>query len=574
VIRPADAWVLIAALAGFVLYGLHRARQTHDLSGFLVANRAMPWPIVALSVMATQASAVTFMATPGQGYTAGLSFVQFYLGLPLAMVILCATLVPLYQRLRVSTAYEFLEKRFDGKTRTLAAGLFLIQRGLSAGVTLYAPALVLAVILGWDVRLTCLLLGALVVGTIVVGGSRAVAGAQALQFTIILGTLALTFVLVLRSLPAGMGLTDALSVAGAAGRMHALDLTFDPASRYNLWAGLIGGCFLQLSYFGTDQSQVGRILTASSTRESRLGLLVNGLVKVPMQLVIVLLGVLVFVAYRFEPAPVFFNTAEVARVESGPRAGEWRAAAGDWREARAELASASAAEVAARRMGDATGTAAAHVRVASTSALAEAARGRAIAVLSADHPDANTNDTNYVFLVYVLSHLPVGVVGLVLAAIFAASMNSSMSEMNALASTTVVDVVQRFPQRWSESALLGWSRGATLFWCLFAVGFSQLTARLGSLVEAVNIMGSLFYGTILGIFLTAFFVKRAGGTAVFVGAIVGEAAVIACWKLTPISFLWWNAVGCLVTMMVAAGLAGAFPARHAPGDRTASDATA
>src|SRR5262245_25187083 len=313
----------------------------------------MSWPVVAFSVMATQASAVTFMATPGQGYVGGLSFVQFYFGLPLAMVVLCATLVPLYQRLRVHTAYEFLEQRFDGKTRTLAAALFLLQRGLAAGITLYAPALVLSVILGWDVGLTCALLGALVVGTIVLGGSRAVSHAHALQFSVLLGTLALTFALVLRALPHGLVLADALAVAGQAGKLQAVDRSFDPASRYNLWAGLLGGFFLQLSYFGTDQSQVGRILTAGSARASKLGLLVNGLVKVPMQFFILLLGVLVFVAYRFEPAPVFFNPAEAAKAAAGPHGPEWREAERQWNSARAELAQALRAGRVAKREGDA-----------------------------------------------------------------------------------------------------------------------------------------------------------------------------------------------------------------------------
>ena len=558
-IRSGDAWVLVASLVALVVYGLVRARSTRDLSGFLVAGRSMAWPMVALSVMATQASAVTFMATPGQGYVGGLSFVQFYFGLPVAMVVLCATLVPLYQRLRVRTAYEFLEQRFDGKTRTLASTLFLIQRGLAAGLTIYAPALVLSVILGWDVGLTCALLGALVVGTIVLGGSKAVASAHALQFSIIMGTMALAFVLVLRALPHGMGLGDALTLAGAAGKLHAVDTSFDPASRYNLWAGLLGGFFLQLSYFGTDQSQVGRILTASSSRESKLGLLLNGLVKVPMQFAILLLGVLVFVAYQFEQAPVFFNHAEVAKAEAGPHAAEWRAAERDWNAARRELALANVAALAASRAGDASEAVVAREQTRAADASATAARGRALAALRSTDPNANTNDTNYIFLTYVLSHLPVGVVGLVLAAIFAASMNSSMSELNALASTSVVDVVQRLPWRVGEAALLGWSRGATLFWTVFAVAFAQFAGRLGSLVEAVNVMGSLFYGAILGIFLTAFMVKRAGGTAVFIAALVGEAAVVACWRLTTMSFLWWNLVGCVLTVSVAALLATVFP---------------
>ena len=563
-IRPFDAAVLVVALAALVIWGFFRARATRDLAGFLVAGHSLPWPVVAFSVMATQASAVTFMATPGQGYVGGLSFVQFYFGLPLAMVVLCATLVPVFQRLRVNTAYEFLEQRFDGKTRTLAAGLFLVQRGLAAGITLYAPALVLSVILGWDIGWTCALLGALVVTTIVLGGAKAVAHAHALQFSIILGTLALTFVLVLRGLPRGMGLPDALVVAGAAGRLAAVDPSFDPASRYNLWAGLLGGFFLQLSYFGTDQSQVGRFLAGRSARESKLGLLFNGLVKVPMQFFILLLGVLVFVAYRFEPAPVFFNPAEAARAASGPFADDWRASEHAWDAARADLARALREETAARRAGDAAAERDAHARALAADVASNAARNRALAVIAATHPDANTNDTNYIFLRYVLTHLPAGVVGLVLAAIFAAAMNSSMSELNALASTTVVDVVERLRPGADERTLLAWSRLATLFWVVFAVAFAQFAARLGSLVEAVNIMGSLFYGAILGIFLTALFVKRAGGHAVFIAALLGEAAVIACWKLTSFSFLWWNLIGCVLTVAVAALIAPAFRTTSSP----------
>jgi Na+/proline symporter len=542
---------MIAALLCFVIYGLWRGRQARDLPQFLVAGRSMPWPMVALSVMATQASAVTFLATPGQGYVAGLSFIQFYFGLPLAMVALCATLVPFYQRFRVYTAYEFLERRFDGKTRTLAAALFLIQRGLSAGVTLYAPALVLSVVLGWGVGAVSALIGALVIGVITLGGSRAVSHSHALQFSIIIATMVVAFAVVVRSLPGGLGLGGALEVAGRAGKLDAVDLRFDPASRYNLWAGLIGGFFLQLSYFGADQSQVGRILTAHSSRQSRLGLLFNGLVKVPMQFFILLLGVLVFVFYQFRPAPVFFDPAGTARAAHGPHAREWQAAEADWNTSRGVLALALDRARRARAGGDAAAERAARLEARGADSSATAARTRAIAVLGATDPKASRNDTNYVFLRFVLDHLPAGLVGLVLAAIFAASMNVSSSELTSLATTTVIDVVQRLPRAWDERALLLWSRGATVFWTLFAVGFAQLAGRLGSLVEAVNILGSLFYGTILGIFLTAILVRRAHGTAVFVAAIVAEAAVIACWKLTPISFLWYNAVGCGITMGLA-----------------------
>jgi Na+/proline symporter len=402
-----------------------------------------------------------------------------------------------------------------------------------------------------------------VVTTIVLGGSRAVAHAHALQFSIILGTLAVTFVLVLRGLPQGMGLQDALVVAGASGRLAAVDPTFAPDSRYNLWAGLLGGFFLQLSYFGTDQSQVGRFLTGRSARESKLGLLFNGLVKVPMQFFILLLGVLVFVAYRFEPAPVFFNPAESARAAAGAHAEEWSAAERAWESSRAELARSLRAEHEARRAGDAAAERDAHARALAADVAASAARARAVAAIQATDPDANTNDTNYIFLRYVLTHLPLGMVGLVLAAIFAAAMNSSMSELNALASTTVVDVVERLRPAAGERELLAWSRFATLFWVVFAVLFAQFAARLGSLVEAVNIIGSLFYGAILGIFLAALFVKRAGGHAVFIAALLGEVAVIVCWKFTPLSFLWWNLIGCVLTVAVAALLAPAFPARKA-----------
>jgi len=563
-IRPADLAVLAVSLAALVAFGLWRARHTRDLPEFLVAGRSLPWPMVALSVMATQASAVTFMATPGQGYVGGLSFVQFYFGLPVAMVVLCATLVPLYQRLQIHTAYEYLEQRFDGKTRTLAAALFLVQRGLAAGITLYAPALVLSVMLGWDTGRTCMLLGALVVGTIVVGGSKAVAHAHALQFCIIMGAMVVAFVLVLRELPEGLGLGGALAVAGTSGKMQALDPHFDPASRYNLWAGLLGGFFLQLSYFGTDQSQVGRILTAGSARESRLGLLFNGIFKVPMQFFILLLGVLVFVAYQFEPAPVFFDAAGAAKAAAGPYAVQWRAAEADWRSASADRARALLAERAAKQAGDEAAEVSARGRAHAAAATASAARTRALAVLKSTDPAANTNDTNHIFLHYVLTHLPVGVVGLVLAAIFAAAMNSTMSELNALASTTVVDVVKRLPWRLDDRALLGWSRGATLFWTVFAVGFAQFAGRLGSLVEAVNIMGSLFYGTILGIFATGFLVKRAGGHAVFAAALVGEAVVLLCWRFTPLSFLWWNLIGCVCTVGLAAAMARTFPADARP----------
>jgi Na+/proline symporter len=563
-VRALDAAVLVVSLALFVAYGLWRGRSTRDLGGFLVAGRQLPWPVIALSVMATQASAVTFLATPGQGYVGGLSFVQFYFGLPLAMVVLCVTAVPLYQRLRVSTAYEFLERRFDGNVRSLAAGLFLLQRGLAAGITLYAPAIVLSVALRWDVGTTALLLGVLVVGVTTLGGARAIGQAHALQFTIIMGAMALAFALALRQLPHGVGGADAIAVAGSFGKLNAVDLHFDPRGRYNLWAGLLGGLFLQLSYFGTDQSQVGRYLAAESTAASRMGLLFNGLFKVPMQFAILLLGVLVFVVHQFQPAPLFFDPAGVAKARAGAHASAWTALEARHAALAGERADALRVWVAARRSGEGGAAERALERARAATAADGAVRDSALAVLRATDAGANTNDTNFVFLQFVLSRLPLGVVGLVLAAIFAASMNSTSSEIHALTATTIVDVVRRVPGAPAgERALLRWSRVANVFWIAFAVLFAQFVGRSGSLVETVNVLGSLFYGTILGIFLCAYFVKHAGGTAVFVAALVAEAAVLVCWKRDLVFWLWFNVVGCAITVGVAALLAAAVPAWRA-----------
>jgi Na+/proline symporter len=563
-VRPLDVAVLVLALAGFVAYGLWRSRGTRDMAGFLVAGRQVRWPVVALSVMATQASAVTFLATPGQGYVGGLSFVQFYFGLPLAMVVLCATIVPLYQRLRVRTAYEFLEQRFDGNTRTLAAALFLFQRGLAAGITLYAPGLVLSVILGLDLRVTCGLLGLLVIGTTTLGGSRAVAHTQALQFTIILGAMVLAFALALRALPPGLGAGGALAVAGHLGKLNAVDTHFDPRGRYNLWAGLIGGLFLQLSYFGTDQSQVGRYLAARSTAASRLGLLCNGLFKVPMQAFVLALGVLVFVTYQFAPAPLFFDPAGAAAVRAGGHADEWSALERAHQDASSRRARALETWLAAGRHADAGAARTAEQALAGAQAAERGARDSAVALIRASGAGANTNDTNYIFLHFVLTRLPLGVVGLVLAAIFAAAMNASASEVHSLTATTMVDVVERLPLApRDERRELALTRAVNVFWVLFAVAFSQVVGRSGSLVETVNLLGSLFYGTILGIFVTALAVRRAGGPAVFLAAIAGEAAVLACWKLDLVAWLWFNVVGCLLTVALAALLAELVPAWRA-----------
>ncbi len=546
-----DWIVLFGALALFVCYGVWRGRGERDLTDFLLAGRSLRWPMVALSVMATQASAITFLSTPGQGYVDGLRFVQFYFGLPLAMVVLCVTAIPLYHRLRVFTAYEYLERRFDGKTRSLAAGLFLVQRGLAAGLTIYAPALVLSVILGWDVRWTCALLGGLVVIYTASGGSKAVGHAHFLMFLIIMGTMAVAFVLIVASLPHGVSVGDAAFVAARSGKLNALQLRFDPNDRYNLWSGLIGGFFLQLSYFGTDQSQVGRYLGGRSISESRLGLIFNGLVKVPMQLGILSLGVLIFVFYQFAPPPLFFNPVETSRLAAGPHAAAYHALEGRHGQMLASREEHVRALLAARRAGDAAALAGAERAVdADRQGLADV-RKETVDLLRATDPKASTNDTNYIFLTFVLHYLPVGLIGLVFAAVFAASMNSTSAELNALTSTTVVDVYKRLVKGSSDGRHDVWvSRLVTVGWAAFAVGFAEYASRLGSLIEAVNILGSLFYGTILGIFLVAFYLPRVRGTPVFAAAIVAELAVVACFKFSSVSFLWYNLIGCVLVVVV------------------------
>jgi solute:Na+ symporter, SSS family len=563
-VRAFDWVVLAATLGGMVLYGLWRGRGNKDLRGYLLADRDLRWATIALSIMATQASAVTFLSTTGQGYADGMRFVQFYLGLPLAMVVLAVTAVPIYHRLRVYTAYEYLEGRFDLKTRTLAAFLFLLQRGLSAGITLYAPSLILSVVLGWPIHLVILMIGGLVVTYTATGGTRAVSHTQFLQFLIIMGSMAVAFGLILNALPHDVSLLDAVRVAGHMGRLNAIDFKFDPQNRYNFWSGLIGGFFLMLSYFGTDQSQVGRYLTGRSVAESRLALLFNGMAKVPMQFVILFVGAMVFVYYQFVLPPVFFNPAETQRLATGVHAGEFRAIEAKHRAAFEVREQSVRRFIAAKHAGDPAATARAATALDQAQAAAMSVRGEAIELIQSDHPGAPTNDTNYIFLHFVLHHLPVGIVGLVLAAIFAASMSSSSAELNALASTTIVDVNKRLiGLKGGDRAEVWASRLATFFWGLFALGFAEFAGRLGSLIEAVNILGSLFYGTILGIFLVAFYFKRVGGTAVFIAALVAEAAVIALFTLTKVAFLWYNLVGPVLVISVALALSVVFPQRRA-----------
>ncbi|MFL6256597.1 MAG: sodium:solute symporter [Pyrinomonadaceae bacterium] len=548
--RPLDWTVLLAAGAGIVLYGVWKGRRTRDLEDFLVADRRMRWHHVALSIMATQASAVTFLATPGQAFADGMRFVQVYLGLPVAMVILAATAVPIYHRLKVYTAYEYLEGRFDLKTRTLAALLFLALRGLSTGVSLYAPSLILSVIMGWDIRVVILIIGGAVMLYASMGGARAVDNTNFLQFLIIMGGMFVAFFTIIRLLPADVSFLEATQVAGKLGRLNAVDFSFDVKNQYNFWSGLFGGCFLALAYFGTDQSQVQRYLTGESVAQSRLGLLFNGLVKVPMQFFILFLGAMVFAFYQFTQPPVFFNPVQLERARTGARGPEFRALEEDYAAAFAEKQQAARRYVGALRAGDDAAAATASQQLQSAQERAGKVRNGAVDIIKSF--DAKPNDTNYVFLSFVTHYMPAGLVGLVLAAVFFASMSSTASEWSALAGTTVVDIQRRLLQpAASERYYFISSKLATVFWGLFAIAFAQYAGQLGSLVEAVNRLGSLFYGTLLGIFLLGFYFKRVRGTAAFVGALAGEAAVLFCFFRTPLAFLWYNVVGALVVVLTA-----------------------
>ncbi|MCK4761744.1 MAG: sodium:solute symporter [Candidatus Aminicenantes bacterium] len=546
-----DWFVLITSLVSIVSYGVWKGRGSKDIEGYLLANRSMRWYVIALSVMATQASAITFLSTPGQAYSDGMRFVQFYLGLPVAMIILSITVVPIYHKLKVFTAYEYLEKRFDLKTRELAAGLFLIQRGLAAGLTIYAPSIILSTLLGWDIYLTNLMIGVLVIIYTTAGGTKAVSRTQMLQVVVIMAGMIGAFFMVLHLLPKEVTFTDALFVAGKMGKLNAIDFTFDLSNRYNFWSGVIGGLFLALSYFGTDQSQVQRYLGGKSVAHSRLGLLANGLIKVPMQFFILLIGAMVFVFYQFAAPPLFFNTVAAGQVRSGVMGKEYRLIEKNYRQALEEKKAVVTRLVKVRRSGDKSRLVREVKNLETAEQKVSSLREKGLRLIreSSGNPDAN--DTNYIFLNFVINFLPIGLVGLVIAAIVAASMSSTSSELNALASTTVVDVYKRlFKTGKSEGHYLRASKVTTVVWGCFAILFAQYANRLGTLVEAVNILGSLFYGTILGIFMTAFFLKKVGGTAVFYAALGAEAGVVYCFIFTDISYLWYNVVGCLLVVLL------------------------
>lgn len=546
-----DWIVLCGTLSLILLYGIYRSRRHENLHSYLLGNRSLKWYQVGFSVMATQASAITFLSAPGQAYTDGMRFVQFYFGLPLAMIFLCVFFLPIYHRLKIFTAYEFLEQRFDLKTRTLTASLFLTQRGLAAGLTIYAPSIVLSSLLGWNIYWTNIFMGGLVITYTMLGGTRAVSVTQVQQLMVIFAGMFLAAVMVVRLLPDGVGITDALQVAGKMGKANVITTQFSWNDRYNIWSGLIGGFFLALAYFGTDQSQVGRYLAGKSIGESRLGLLMNGLLKIPMQFLILLIGALVFAFYQFQPAPVFFNTRQVTKVMNSEMADSFRMVNHQY-DSISLLKQQYAFQLldGLKEDNDAQ-TAAVEENLQSLDKEGKAIRSEAVALIKQADPAADTNDTNYIFLTFVLTYLPKGLVGLLIAVVFCASWNSTAAELNSLATTTVIDIYRRnINNKASQLHYVRVSMWATLGWGIFAIGVAQLANQLGSLIEAVNVLGSLFYGNILGIFLIAFFLKKVTGSAVFIAAIITEILVIGMYAADLVAFLWLNMIGCVAVMLL------------------------
>lgn len=553
-----DWIVLIVTLLAIITYGLYKSRTSHNLDGYFLSNRSLPWGLVLLSIMGTQASAITFLSAPGQAYTDGMRFVQYYFGIPLAMVVICIFFVPIFSRMKVYTAYEYLETRFDGKTRVLTSFLFFLQRGLSTGISVFAPSIILSSLLGWNIYWTNLFMGGLLIIYTMTGGAKAVAYTQQLQLIIIFIGMFLAGYMVVHMLPKNVSFTDALQVSGKLGRLNAIttgvtEKGFNWSDQYNIFSGIIGGFFLALSYFGTDQSQVGRYLTAKSLRESRMGLLMNGIVKVPMQFLILLIGTLVFTFYQFNRAPILFNDIQVKKIEQSVYKDSFVLVSTQYDAIAVQKQQAVVSYSAARDNGDKQVAAQSLQQLQALQKTSDSLRKTVKNWLDKKIKGGDGNDTNYIFLRFVVDHLPVGLVGLLIAIIFLASWGSIAAAINSLASCSMIDLHRRFTKKKEtgedEYRLSKWY---TLGWGIFCIIVAMFTYNIGnSLIEAVNILGSLFYGVILGVFLVAFFFKKIrNSNAVFWGAIVAELLVLAVFILTKLNppvfkmgFLWLNPIG-------------------------------
>lgn len=545
-----DWIVLFGTIAFIVLYGVWKTRGNKNIEGYLKGDNSMKWWMIGVSIMATQASAVTFLSTPGQAIEDGMRFLQFYFGLPIAMVIISVTMVPIYYKLKVFTAYEYLETRFDLKTRTLAAFLFLVLRGLSAGITLYAPAIVLSTILGWNISITTMMIGVLVIIYVTVGGTKAVSLTQRQQMAVIMSGMILAGILAFSMLPDNISFGDTVSLAGELGKLNLVSTQFNLNDRYNIWSGLIAGTFLFLSYFGTDQSQVARYLGGKSVKESRLGLMFNGLLKIPMQFMILFIGVLVFVFYLFNQPPVFYNQALKNQAMHTEKASELQDLEGQYNQLYVVKQQAVHQLVESIQTNDDAGVTKAKTSVLELQKEEKLIRDEVKATIQEAVPGSKTQDRDFIFLNFVLNHLPHGIVGLLLAVMFSAAMSSMAGELNALSSTTTVDIYKRSIKQEAEPLhYVRASQWFTVGWAMLAMVFAMLATFAENLIQFVNIVGSLFYGTILGIFLTAFYFKQVKGTAVFIAAIFAEILVFYCFYFTDIAFLLYNIIGCIVVIV-------------------------
>jgi Na+/proline symporter len=540
-----DFVVLIGSMLGIAIYGIWRTRGRRSLETYLHGDRKTPWFAIGLSVMATQASAITFLSTPGQGYLGGLSFVQIYFGVPVALIIIAVFFLPIFRRLNVYTAYEFLGRRFDAKTRLLGAALFLVQRGLGAGLTIYAPAIVLTTVFGWPLNLTIICSGLLVIIYTVSGGSDAVTVTQKYQLGIIFAGMVTAFCLVVAKLPAGLTFTDTFALAGGFQKLNAVNFSTSIHERYTFWSGLLGGTFLMLSYFGTDQSQVQRYLSGASLREGRLGLMFNAVCKIPMQFSILLLGVLIFVFYQFEQPPLLFNPASNQYFAQHSAGGQLQAFEDDFQMTHDQARQQIEKWLYARHHGDEAAARTAFAAAAAAQKQGEEIRATAEKKLSASNSGTTANDADYVFITFILHQLPHGVIGLLVAAFFAAALSSKAAELNALGSSTTIDFYRHIIKRDATDArCVAASRWFTALWGLVAIGFALYAHLAENLIQAVNILGSIFYGVMLGLFVVAFFVRRVGGTAVFWAAVAAQSLVFVLYFNLTISYLWYPLIGC------------------------------
>jgi Na+/proline symporter len=542
-----DFAVLASALLSIAIYGIWHTRHRRDLHSYLKGRNQTPWWAIGLSVMATQASAVTFLSTPGQGYLSGLSFLQIYFGIPLALIIISIFFIPGFHRLNVYTAYEYLEKRFDKKSRLLGAGLFLLQRGIGAGLTIYAPAIVLSAVLGWSLHLTIICTGLLVTAYTVFGGTDAVTVTQKYQLAVIFAGMIIAAVLLVNKLPAGLPFPDALALAGGFQRLNSVNFSFDPNERYTFWGGFIGSTFLMLSYFGTDQSQVQRYISGSSDRESRLGLLFNAICKIPMQFCILMLGVLMFVFYQFEEPPLFFDSASRTFLEKsrGESQGNLLALESQFKAAHAKGKEHLESWLEARRTGDHWAATAALSAAAANQQESEKIRLSAEQELAKSNPEVKANNADYVFITFILNELPHGVIGLLVAAFLAAALSSKAAELNALGTSSAIDFYKSLVRREaSDEECLTVTRWFTAGWGIIAILVALYAHLAENLIQAVNILGSIFYGVLLALFLVAFFIRRIGGTAIFWSAIVAQGLVFLLYNTLKISYLWYPLIGC------------------------------